>query len=49
MQSIYTVRSYFMIFIMNESNIGHVDEELQNDDVATLIIMTNIIHHYDSV
>jgi hypothetical protein len=34
---------------MNESNIGHVDEGLQNDDVATSIIMTNIILHYDSV
>jgi hypothetical protein len=38
-----------MTFIMNAINIRHVVEELQKDDVATLIIMTNIIRHYDSV
>lgn len=38
-----------MTFIMSVINIGHVGEVMQKNDVATLIIMTNIIHDHDSV
>jgi hypothetical protein len=38
-----------MTFIINANNIRQVGEETQKDNVATLIIMTNIIRYYDSV
>jgi len=48
-QAIYRTTCYFMTFIMKRSNIRHEEEVQQKDDVATLIIMTNIILHYDSL
>jgi hypothetical protein len=38
-----------MTFIISRNNIGQFGEAMQNNNVVTLIIMTNIIHHHDSV